>query len=276
MDQPTIEEVHKDESAPARPEAAKLHWLLKRNDGGEIVIRWGPALGRLVLMLASFVFFSWLVNLVLGQPFRPTRNAVLYGLMVVCFIWYLGSIQRKAQGKPKWQFNLRDVLVLITVVALMFAVNHWERNVRLKLDAARQQLTADLEQVVGTGKVTIAGHPGRADIFVTRTSFDDHDLEEIIALTERSSTLNCSITGMSLMNTQVTDRGAAALAGLTNLEYCLLDGTQLTDKAVDSLQTLVNLKLISVSNTSVTEPRLRQLSLDRPDMKILSMPVQKP
>lgn len=219
-------------------------------------------------MITIFVVMGWLVDYFRGQPFRPTRMIVLYGVMVVCLVWLLGAMQRQAQGKPKWQFQLRDILVLITVIGVILAAGRWERDYAFGKQTERQTISDEIVELTGARRVSVSGNPGSTMIFAFRSTFGDGDLDKLVQLTDRLNSLDAPITFLDLSGTQITDQGAAALASLDSLEFCFLDKTQVSDQAVDELQQLQHLKVLSVRNTGVSVNRLKQLSIDRPDLDI--------
>lgn len=270
-----IDEACKAE-ANSQPGYTKLAWPLRLNERGEIVLHRRRILLRFALMALGLLLLFY----GLGTSMKPLSFALICGATLPVVFVLLKGTQRKAQGKPYWQFSLRDVLVVTTVIALVLAVNRWERYneyIDSMREDARRELFAGIPQIIGTGSFRISGTPATISIVAKRPSFSDDDLREILDIIDRLEAADAPITHLQLIDTNLTDRGVALLSELHTLRSCLLDGSNITDEAIDDLQQIDDLDVLSVERTAVSDDRLKQLSIDRPDMSIISSTTyQKP
>lgn len=95
---------------------------------------------------------------------------------------------------------------------------------------------------------------------LARTQVTDKGLAHVAGMT--------NLTRLHLENTTVTDAGLDSLKGLANLEYLNLYGTQVSDAGLEKLSGLKNLKKVFVWQTKVTDAGAAKLAAAVPGIDI--------
>ena len=91
---------------------------------------------------------------------------------------------------------------------------------------------------------------------------DDADLEALNSLAEMIQILD--FRGRPVM----TDAGLAQVAGLSHLDWLLLDGSPITDAGLEHLKSATRLKHLSIRNTGVTDKGIAELRQALPNVTI--------
>jgi hypothetical protein len=126
---------------------------------------------------------------------------------------------------------------------------------------------------VGAGTVRVSQ---QTLIQVTRPTFGDEDLRRMLELHDAAIRADSTIYTLSLSGTAVTDEGVKLLESVPTIEYCFLFGKGLSNASVDVLEVLPNLRMLQIQSDGVTPERLQQLSIDRPELKIVPTLRQQP
>ncbi len=185
------------------------------------------------------------------------------------------------------QFSLRSLLVFVLLVSIGMS---W---LGVKLQRARKQREA-VEAIEKAGGFVIYEQDGGSsvpewaraifgdDFFVDvvevvmpETDFGDYEATYLKGLTDLTGLYLIqaqitdagleylegltSLTCVSLQFTQVTDAGLAHLKGLANLERLCLCGTQVTDAGLEHLEGLTSLTSLDLKYTEVTDAGLEHL-----------------
>ncbi len=100
-------------------------------------------------------------------------------------------------------------------------------------------------------------------------NLDTPETRALTALPESIFALE-NLQTLYLSNTQITDTGAAKIAGLQNLRILTLDNTQITDTGAAQIARLENLQDLYLSNTQITDTSAAKIARLE-NLKILTL-----
>lgn len=244
----------------------RLHWYLRRNAAGEVVIFWR----RFGLVVAGTTAGA-LIGVGIARFFSPRPIQVARIVIPAVFVFIpqflvLHVVKRRAEGRSIWQFSLWSLLAAMTVICVLLTMTVLDRRADLERFAAREALEKKLNaSIAGSGGIGVGQ---QTSIVISLPTFGDQELKAILELHKQHARADSAIHFVALTGTAVTDAGVKLLQDVPTLEYCFLTQTQITDASIDVLEKLPNLKLLQVQSTKVTPERLRQLSIDRPELNI--------
>ncbi len=151
----------------------------------------------------------------------------------------------EAGQRRRYQYSLRTLLIIATVVAIACSWYAYEMQKTAKIRAAVTKINSH-------GGEADYWDSGAGTIFLRYLKISDAGLVRVKDLT--------NVTFLSLVGTEITDAGLVNLKGLTSLEVLRLDGTQVTDAGLVHLKNLTKLQQLCLARTQVTDAGLVHLS----------------
>jgi hypothetical protein len=240
-----------------------MHPLLDRNEAGEVVIRWPSFFKSLAISLVCVSGGMFLGQYFAGKEFRIAGYLSFAVVLAFTTLAWLYVKKRQAEGRSVRQFSLLAVFACVTAISMLLAIMAADRQHDLQKYAERQRIEQQLKALVGAGTVHVSG---TTLVQVKRATFNDAELQAIIALGPRLEQVGAPLTMIDLTGTSITDQGAIDLSKISTLEYCYLSGTGVTDASLDAVGKLPNLKVLQAYSTGVTPEAVSTLRAARPKL----------
>jgi hypothetical protein len=147
------------------------------------------------------------------------------------------NLQNSSQlhARP-FQFTLRRMLVVVTAIAVIFAI---------AATLVRQEWAVQRIRRIG-------GDVNEEKVFLSGTQVTDAGLADLRTL--RIGLYDVEVLGLS--RTRITDAELVHLRQLPKLRTLFLDGTAVTDRGLHQLSLLTRMKWLGVGDTHVTDEGL--------------------
>jgi hypothetical protein len=193
----------------------------------------------------------------------------------------MSDTARQARFRPSWQFSLRTLLLVMTVLCL---VGGWWLNGAYRQRTAVRHfyaLTAPRANLLGYEQLTTFGYrnQGKDEYYKPIVPEYLHWLRDMIGedcfgevtgvqLNHTAATNDDlryladlpHIERVSLPSTQVTGEGLIRMPGCRNLRGLQLDQLPISDEAIESLLRFPQLESLSLNGTQVTDAGLEHLA----------------
>lgn len=174
--------------------------------------------------------------------------------------------EKPARRKRRWfQFGLRTLLVLTTIVAVLFA--GWSHKARQQREAVASLRVAGGGVIYDYRAHGLEQPPNLPAWLLKALGVDYFASAQGVYLGDSEITADglkdlkflTSLQYLDLQRTQITDAGLQYLAKLSTLEGIHLGGTQVTDAGLGHLKSLTALQSLDLGYTRVTDAGLEHL-----------------
>jgi phosphate/sulfate permease len=188
----------------------------------------------LVVVLPAFVLWWLFLKVSLIWLIIPLSYFIAGWIILSILLWLLVQTAKK----HRFQYSLRTLLIIVTVVALILGLlNHPIRQAQRRAQQHRDAVLA--MEVISKfhGGINVRDNgdsllPDRiGSVYLTGSNCTDSDLEILTGLSKLSI--------LQLENTQVTDKGLTHLQKLPNLKVVCLGGTKVTEEGIKTFQTVL-------------------------------------
>lgn len=236
-----------------------LTWVI--NQGGKPCVRWGRVTAFVGTVLSVNALAMLLFSLVLGVRFHlPLLFLMSCGAVV--FLTLAVELQRQRVLTGEWRFRLSisTGLILMILAACFFAVLGDEIRVNQRGHAANLILKTKLEELIDGGMAYISAADGTGvSCDVSRASFSDDDLRELIQLASERTPGISQISFLNIEKTSVTDTGLQAVRLCPHLTHLFLPAFPLRNETIASIVACPKLKYLSLDERKLTSEQMAVL-----------------
>jgi len=169
------------------------------------------------------------------------------------------DVTNPAPERPPFQYSLRTLLIVVTLVAIVCALVSWRVSIvhqrKVAVESVRDEVQA-LDGDFNKGLVDGTFYVGLEERDVNDTILTDlaaHFRRFPGPYLDQSHDLNLHLSG-----NPITDAGLSTLAGL-NVTVLDVSGTEISDEGVATITTFKHLRRLNITDTQVTESGLGQI-----------------
>jgi hypothetical protein len=217
------------------------------------------ALHAFALLVISVLFG---VRFKLPLVFLVSCGAFAYGTVAV-------ELQRQRVITKEWRFRLgvNSFLILMSIAACFFAIIGNEIRATNSGHAANLLLKTRLEKIIDGGNAYISTVEGTGvSCDVARSSFSDHDLEELILLASDRTPGTSQITLLNIEKTSVTGAGLRVVQLCPHLTHLHLPAFPLSDESITSIVSCRKLHYLTLDESKLTPKQMDLLRKSLPKL----------
>lgn len=213
-------------------------------------------------------FAMLIISLLFGVRFKlplvllVSCGALAYGTVAV-------ELQRQHVIAKEWRFRLgiKCYLILMVIAACFFAIIGNEIRATNLGHAANLVLRTSLEEVIDGGNAYISTVEGTGiSCDISRTSFSDQDLEQLVLLASDRTPGTSQITLLNIEKTSVTDAGLRVVRVCPHLTHLNLPGLPLSDETIASIATCRKLQYLTLDESKLTSEQMDLLKKSLPKL----------
>ena len=235
-------------------------------EDGKPRVRWA----RVFIGIGAYVGFQAFVMLMISLLFGVSFKLPLVFLVscgVFAYITIAVELQRQRVITKEWRFRLgiKSFLILMIIAACFFAIIGNEIRATNFGHAANLVLRKRLEDVIDGGNAYISTVEGTGvSCDVSRTSFSDHDLEQLVLLASDRTPGTSQITLLNIEKTSVTDSGLRVVRFCPHLTHLSLPAISLSDETIAGIVKCRKLQYLTLDESKLTLTQLDFLKKSQP------------
>lgn len=176
--------------------------------------------------------------------------------------------QRIVTGRWSWRFSLAGMLWITLSVAVLVTVALNIAQSTQREFAFGNKAIESIQQVTRSGETYCQSRGGRFVVIVTRSDFNNEDLETVIRKATSESNATCQIISLVLWGTAVTENGLAKLENCPQLEVLSTSAGPFSDSTRLKLAGLRRLRDITLDETKFSVEELQMLRSSIPHTRI--------
>lgn len=252
-----------------------LLWV--RDHNGRPAIRWL----RVLTFAAAVITF----NAATGYLFQrmaevPLNIAAVLAPTIGLFAYLIVAVelqrQRVMHGTWSWRLGLAATMLLVVLAACFCGVT--ANSLRTTKASADEnvKLAEQLEGVIQGGHAWVGSlDGGNITCQITRKSFSDADLAELVRLSTSRRSGRCELTTLILDGTAITSTGLKELSACERLTLLSLPSFTPTDEAIEAISRCERLETLLLDESRLTSAQLALLRKQLPKVRLNGMQWQE-
>lgn len=237
----------------------RLQWVI--DQGGMPCVRWGRVAAYIGIVGCANAMAMFMLSLVIGVRFKlPLLFVLSCGPMAYMTLAVELQRQRVLTGEWRLRLSISTGLVLMIIAACFFAVVGNEIRANQRGHNANLALKNKLDELIDGGNAYISTVEGTGvSCYVSRTSFSDDELQQLIQLASERTPGISQITLLNLEKTSVTDAGLQVFHLCPHLTCLFLPSLRLSNESIKSLVSCSKLKYLTLDESKLTSDQLAAL-----------------
>ncbi len=245
-----------------------LKWVI--DQGGMPWVRWGRVAAYIGIVVGANAMAMFMLSLIIGVRFKlPLLFVLSCGPMVYMTLAVELQRQRVLTGERRLRLSISTGLILMIIAACFFAVIGNEIRANQLGHTANLALKTKLEELIDGGNAYISTMEGTGvSCYVSRTSFSDAELQQLIQLASERTPGISQITLLNLEKTNVTDAGLQQVHLCPHLTCLFLPSLRPSNESIKSLATCSKLKYLTLDESKLTSDQLAALRKSLPKLML--------